>query len=164
MRAGVALGSNLGKRLQNLQRARKEIEALSSGATAASTVYETEPVNCEADAPSFYNAVIEIEYTGSAPELLRELRGVEERLGRPGDHPRNVSRTIDLDLLYLGDQRSDTPELRLPHPRMRERRFVLAPLADIRAGLVLPNERATVAKLLEHLPELPRVVRASEQW
>lgn len=165
MRAGIALGSNLGHRLSNLLRAREQIARLSSDRElAASPIYETDPVDCESNAPSFYNAVIEIDYAGSPSELLAELRAIEEQLGRPANHARNTSRTIDLDLLYFGDEQIDTPNLRLPHPRLHDRRFVLAPLAEIRPELLLPNETATVAELLATLPESPPVVRASEQW
>lgn len=162
MKAGIALGSNIGDRLANLRRAREEIAKL--GAVIASAIYETEPVGCEASAAPFYNTVLELDYSESARELLRELRETEERLGRPRDHERNVSRRIDLDLLYFGEERIDTPELRVPHPRLHGRRFVLAPLAEIRPELVLPNQTQTVAELLASLPRTERVVRGKEQW
>lgn len=162
MRAGIALGSNLGDRIENLRRARAEIAKL--GRVVASPVYETEPVGCEPGAQSFYNAVVEIECSGSAEQLLQELRGIEERFGRPANHAHNVSRAIDLDLLYFADQRIDTPELRVPHPRLSQRRFVLAPLADIQPNLILPNQTRTIADLLANLPQAERVVPAKEQW
>lgn len=162
MRAGIALGSNLGDRRANLRRARSEIAKL--GGFISSSVYETAPVGCETGALSFYNAVIEIEYAGSARDLLGQLRATEVSLGRPTNHARNVSRTIDLDLLYFGDEQLDTPELELPHPRLHERRFVLVPLAEIRPELVLPNQSRTVAELLAQLSDSSRVERAKEQW
>ena len=165
MKAGIALGSNVGDRLANLRRARQALTTLANGgAGTGSSIWETEAVDCEPNASPFYNAIVEIEYSGSAPELLRELRSIEAQLGRPANHARNVSRTIDLDLLYFGDERLDTPELRLPHPHMHERRFVLEPLAEIRPEFVLPNQTATVSELLAQLPDSPRVVRAREQW
>jgi 2-amino-4-hydroxy-6-hydroxymethyldihydropteridine diphosphokinase len=165
VRAGIALGSNVGDRLANLRSARAEIARLASGGeVVASSIYETEPVDCEPDAPPFYNAVVEIDYASSALELLHELGAIEERLGRPANHARNVSRTIDLDLLYLDDEELDRPELRLPHPRLHERRFVLAPLAEIRPHFGLPKQSASIAELLARLPASPRVVRASQQW
>src|SRR5206468_7869618 len=107
-----------GDRLHNLRRAREAIARLATnGETIGSPIYETEAVNCELDAPPFYNAILELDYNGSACELLRHLRTIEAELGRPADHPRNQSRTIDLDLLYFGEEQIDTPELRLPHPR-----------------------------------------------
>lgn len=164
MKAGIALGSNLGDRLDNLRRARDEIRRLSSGPLAASPIYETAPVDCEPDAPPFLNAVVEIDYTGSALQLLHELRAIEARLGRPADHARNASRMIDLDILYFGAEEIASAELQVPHPRIAQRRFVLAPLADIRPDLILPQQRLTTAELLASLPTSPRVVRANEQW
>lgn len=165
MRAGIALGSNVGHRLWNLRRAREAITGLNNGSElVASAIYETEPIGCEADASPFYNAVVEIDYSGSPFELLRELRSIEEQLGRPANHARNISRTIDLDLLYFADEQLETTELHLPHPRLHERRFVLAPLAQIRPDLVLPKQSVTVAESLAKLRDSTRVVRASEQW
>ena len=166
MRAGVALGSNLGDRLANIKAARDAI----SGAIGveepllASAVYETEPVDCEPGAPKFLNGVIEVEFTGEPAELLGKLRSIERELGRPARHVRNTSRTIDLDLLYFADTQLDTTELQLPHPRLQERRFVLEPLADIRPDLVLPGQAQPVEALLRRLPGTPALVRFATQW
>ena len=166
MRAGVALGSNLGDRLANLRAARTAIEALGGvrPPLLASGVYETAPVGCAADAAKFLNAVIEIEYAGDARDLLRELVEIETRLGRPAFHARNASRTLDLDLLYFGDTKIETAELRLPHPRIAEREFVLRPLADIRPDLVLPNQTESTRDLLLKLKNGPAVVRIAVEW
>src|SRR5437763_49857 len=119
MRAGVALGSNLGERLANLRNARKEIAAMSGTLPPlrCSAIYETEPVECEKAAAKFFNAVIEFGYAGQPIELRRELAVIERVLGRPAAHQRNVSRPIDLDLLYFGDVIIETAELLLLHPR-----------------------------------------------
>jgi len=166
MRAGVALGSNLGDRLKNLRAARNEIEKLNrvSSPLLASAVYETEPVGCEAGAAKFLNAVIAIDYAADPPDLLHDLVEIETRLGRPGFHARNVSRTLDLDLLYFGDMEIDTPELQLPHPRIAEREFVLRPLADIRPDLVLPRQIESTRDLLLRLPKGEAVVRIAAEW
>jgi 2-amino-4-hydroxy-6-hydroxymethyldihydropteridine diphosphokinase len=108
--------------------------------------------------------VIEFRYDGEATQLLHELRHIELALGRPANHPRSRSRTVDLDLLYFGDQEIDTPDLQLPHPRIAERRFVLAPLANVRPDLILPRQMHSVAMLLARLPELPAVVRFASEW
>jgi 2-amino-4-hydroxy-6-hydroxymethyldihydropteridine diphosphokinase len=75
-----------------------------------------------------------------------------------------VSRIIDLDLLYIGDLQLETPELRLPHPRMYERAFVLQPLADVRPELVLPNQRQSIRELLADLGDTSQLVRNAAQW
>src|SRR4051812_2320341 len=154
MRAGVALGSNLGERLANFRNARREIAAMSGTLPPlrCSPLYETDPVDCEPGAPKFFNAVIEFGYSGRPEELRRELAGIERTLGRPASHERNVSRPIDLDLLYFGDRVVETAELRLPHPRIVDREFVLRPLADIRPDLVLPGQTETTSGLLLRLP------------
>jgi 2-amino-4-hydroxy-6-hydroxymethyldihydropteridine diphosphokinase len=165
VRAGIAVGSNLGDRLSNLKSARDAIARLADGANViASCVYETDAVACEPGASRFYNAVLEIEYAGSARDLLGQLRTIEAQLGRPTKHVRNTSRTIDLDLLYFDDEQLDTSDLELPHPRLHERHFVLAPLADIRPGLVLPNQSCSVGDLLANVRDSARVERAREQW
>jgi 2-amino-4-hydroxy-6-hydroxymethyldihydropteridine diphosphokinase len=166
MKAGVALGSNLGERLANLRNARKDIAALTGvlPPMRSSAVYETEPVGCEAGAPKFLNAAIEFEYAGEAPELLRELAAIEKLLGRPATHARNVSRTVDLDLLYFGDLEIETAGLQLPHPRMEEREFVLRPLADIRPDLVLPKQSEPIGALLLRLASTGAVVRVTAEW
>jgi 2-amino-4-hydroxy-6-hydroxymethyldihydropteridine diphosphokinase len=166
MRAGVALGSNLGERLANLRNARKDIAALRGvlPPMRASAIYETEPVRCEPGAAKFLNAAVEFEYGGEAQDLLRELAAIEKLLGRPATHARNVSRSIDLDLLYFGDLEIETAELQLPHPRITEREFVLRPLADITPGLVLPKQTESVHALLLHLPDAGAVVRVAMEW
>ena len=166
MRTGVALGSNLGDRLSNLRVARKAILQL-PGVTPpifASAIYETEPIHCESGAGKFLNAVLEFDYEGDPLELLKRLGELEQALGRLPDHPRNVSRKIDIDLLYLDAIKIDKKELQLPHPRMHLRRFVLQPLADIRPDLVLPNQRKTVRELLAQLDESGKVDRHSSGW
>jgi 2-amino-4-hydroxy-6-hydroxymethyldihydropteridine diphosphokinase len=166
MRVGVALGSNLGDRLANLGAARKAMLDLPGirPSILFSSIYETEPVDCEPDANQFFNAVLEVDYEGDPQSLLRNLKAVEGSLGRPGDHARNVSRSIDIDLLYAGDIKIDDERLHLPHPRMHLRRFVLAPLAEIRPDLVLPNQTKTVGQLLANLDDPAGVVRREDQW
>ncbi len=166
MKAGIAFGSNLGDRLANLEAARARVRNLPAVGEPllASSVYETEPIDCPPDAAKFLNAVIEIEYAGRAEELLRELRQIENDLGRPLAHERNASRTLDLDLLYFGDAGSAKTELQLPHPRMTGRQFVLEPLAEIRPELILPNESENVAELLRRVPKTTPLVRITSEW
>jgi 2-amino-4-hydroxy-6-hydroxymethyldihydropteridine diphosphokinase len=166
MRAGVALGSNLGERLANLRNARKDVAALPGvlPPMRASAIYETEPVGCEPGAPKFLNAAIEFEYAGEAGDLMHSLASIERLLGRSAGHARNVSRTLDLDLLYFGELEIETEKLQLPHPRLAEREFVLRPLADIRPDLVLPKQTESVAALLLQLSDSGAVVRAAVEW
>ena len=166
MRVAVALGSNLGDRLDNLRAARKEIVDLTDARppVLSSAIYETDPVDCERGAQKFLNAVVVFEYEGDPVNLWKQLAAIEVALGRPPNHPRNVSRKIDIDLLYFGDTKIDMKELQLPHPRMHLRKFVLQPLADIRPDLILPTERKTVRELLAQFDDTCNVVRLTNEW
>jgi len=154
MRAGIAFGSNLGDSLGLLRKARALVLAspLLGPPFRASSIYLTSPVGCPPDSAPFLNGVIEAELTGEPGHLLRDLLACEEGLGRGGREKRNAPRTIDLDLLYVGDLEIRDGEITLPHSRIAERRFVLEPLAEIRPGLILPGQTATVSQLLAKLP------------
>ena len=166
MRAGIALGSNVGDRLENLKAARKQIGALrlAEEPILASSIYETEPVGCKPGDPAFLNAALEIGWLGEPLDLLHELRQIEANCGRPAAHEKNAPRTLDLDLLYFGEATISTPELELPHPRVCERRFELEPLAEIRPNLILPGQRQTVAELLRAVPQTTPLVRIACEW
>ena len=166
MRTAVALGSNLGDRLRNLRAARQQISGLTDiqPPVLSSAIYETDPVDCEPEAPKFLNAVVEFGYNGHPVQLLKKLKSVEDALGRPREHARDVSRKIDIDLLYIGDTRINDRELELPHPRMHLRKFVLQPLADIRPELILPRQVKTVRELLAQLDDACNVVRLRNDW
>ncbi|HEY5036759.1 MAG TPA: 2-amino-4-hydroxy-6-hydroxymethyldihydropteridine diphosphokinase [Chthoniobacterales bacterium] len=166
MRTGIALGANLGDRFLSLTTAREMVFNLPDvlPPRLSSSIYETEPVECEPHAEKFLNAVIEVGYEGDARTLLRELQQIEKTLGRPLEHSSHRSRTIDLDLLYHGPHAQDDAGLQLPHPRMRLRSFVLLPLSEIRPNLVLPGERQTIRELSEELSPSGSVVRAARQW
>jgi 2-amino-4-hydroxy-6-hydroxymethyldihydropteridine diphosphokinase len=166
MRTGVALGSNLGDRLANLRAARGAIVDLGGVAPPilASAVYETEPVGCEPGAAKFMNAALEFEYDGDPHELLEKLIRIEESLGREREHARDISRKIDIDLLYCGERKIDNGRLQLPHPRMPLREFVLRPLADIRLNLVLPGQTNNIGALLADIAGPGKVTRLTESW
>ena len=140
----VALGANLGDREASIRRAAELI-----GAQRLSTIIETPPWGVT-DQPDFLNAVAELETDLGPRPLLERLLEVERELGRVRGGRRWGPRTIDLDLLVLGDETSDTPALQLPHPRLHERPFVLVPLAELAPGLVIPG-RGPVADLLSKL-------------
>ncbi|MGB0292468.1 MAG: 2-amino-4-hydroxy-6-hydroxymethyldihydropteridine diphosphokinase [Luteolibacter sp.] len=150
---GIALGSNLGDRLANLREACRRLRGLAVPGSEfrSSLVYQTAPQHCPPDSPDFLNAVVELEYTGSVQDLLTATRAIEKDMGRMREGERNAPRTLDLDLLYVGEEECETDDLTLPHPRITERVFVLQPLVDIRPNLVLPGEVITVAEQLAML-------------
>ncbi len=166
MRTAVALGSNLGDRLDNLCSARQKIIDLPDvrPPVLSSAVYETDPVDCEPGAHKFLNAVVEFDYEGDPLNLWKQLVAIEIALGRPLNHQRKVSRKIDIDLLYFGDTEIDRDELQLPHPRMHQRKFVLRPLADLRPELILPRQAKRVRELLAQSDDSCNVVRLEDDW
>lgn len=149
MHAWVGLGANLGDAAGTLARAIDAIDALPcTRVIRVSSLYRSAPV--DASGPDFVNAVAQIETALPPAELLAQLLAIEASEGRQRAY-RNAPRTLDLDLLLASDAagplRIDTPSLALPHPRMHLRAFVLAPLAELDAGLVVPG-RGRVADLL----------------
>lgn len=120
MRAYISLGSNLGDRLFYINKA---VEMLGRNIKKVSPIIETEPVDMDSDNGKFLNAVAEIETELSPVELLDFLEDIERRLGRT-DKGNHRSRTIDLDILSYGDLKIDTPRLKIPHPRLKERDFL----------------------------------------
>ncbi len=166
MRAGIALGSNLGDRLANLRSGLEAVLTLAgvSKPVKASRVYETEPVGTGPDAGAFLNAVIEVDFDGQALALLDGLQSIEAAQGRPSKRPRNAPRTIDLDILYLGNLVLSNHEVVIPHPRLHIRRFVLAPLMDIRPELILPGQQHTIAELFARLADGGAVELFAENW
>jgi len=145
-RAYVGLGANLGDAKAAVERAIEALDALPQTRVAArSSMYRSAPF--EATGPDFFNAVAGLETDLEPIALLGELQRLELQAGRERPY-RNAPRTLDLDLLLYGDQViDDAPTLIVPHPRMHERAFVLAPLAEAAPGLVIPG-RGPVASLL----------------
>lgn len=140
-RAYIALGANLGDREQTIQAALAELEATPGvEVTAVSTLIETEPVGY-VDQPRFLNGAAALETSLPARELLDLLLAVERRFGRAREGvPPQGPRTLDLDLLLYGAARIEEPGLRIPHPRLHERRFVLEPLAELDPSLEVPGK------------------------
>jgi len=146
-RAGIGLGSNLGDPVANVRAA---IAALAGIGTvvASSKLYRTKPWG-RVDQPDFCNAAAIVETTLAPHELLRQLKKLEQRLGRT-ESERWGPRAIDFDILFYDDVQLDEPGLQIPHPRLRERAFALVPLAEIDARYVAdaanlsPAERASV--------------------
>jgi 2-amino-4-hydroxy-6-hydroxymethyldihydropteridine diphosphokinase len=148
-RAYVGLGANLGNREETLQRAVSLLTAAEGvEVLAVSELSETDPVGV-VDQPRFLNGAVAVETTLSARGLLDALLAIEQSLGRERVE-RWGPRTIDLDLLLYGDEIVDEPGLRVPHPRLHERRFALEPLAELDPELVIPG-RGRVSELLAAL-------------
>lgn len=145
----IALGSNMGDREMYLRRAWEEIEGRAGHITKTSSIMETEAYGYT-DQDNFLNMVLEIE-TGLSPHrLLAELLTIEAELGRV----RTIHwgpRTIDLDIIYYGDQIIDDDDLRVPHPDLHNREFVLKPIAEIEPEWYDPKRQKTVGQMLDEL-------------
>ncbi len=152
MRAYVGVGSNLGDRWAHLAFAARQLRATPRVALVqASRVYDAAPVG--PPQPRYLNAVLELETTRTPASLLAVLQGIEREARRTRD-VRWGARTLDLDLLVLGDWVVREPGLTVPHPELARRRFVLAPLAELHPELVVPGTGASVSGLLEDAPAL----------
>jgi len=153
MRAGVALGSNLGDRLAHLREARTRLLSLhdGSGPFLCSKIYETSPVDCPHGSQPFFNAAIELSTKAPPLNLLADLLRIEIESGRPQKHEFHGPRSLDLDLLYYGNLQVSLDTLTLPHSGISSRIFVLKPLADICPERVLPNRDRSVRGLRDSL-------------
>ena len=149
--AVVALGSNLGDRQAHLDFAVRRLRTLLEEITI-SPVHETDPVGVAGDQPRFLNAAVVGKTRLEARELLSALQEIERDAGRERPYP-GAARTLDLDLILFGDRIIEQPDLRIPHPRFRERRFVLEPLAEVAPNLEDPVSGRTMAELLIGLRE-----------
>ena len=151
MRAYVGVGSNLGDRWANLTLGANVLRRSPRVALLrASRVYDTAPVGTPQ--PRYLNAVLELETELTAPALHAVLQLAENAAGRKRDGARWTARTLDLDLLLYGDEIILQRALRIPHPELAARRFVLAPLAELCADRVVPGIGLTVAELLARVP------------
>jgi 2-amino-4-hydroxy-6-hydroxymethyldihydropteridine diphosphokinase len=148
-RCVVSMGSNVGNRLQKLQSGLDSLaDTPEVWVTEVSPVYETEPVDSPESAETFLNVVVLVDTTLPAHMLLDRALAIESAFGRQRSDVPNAPRTLDVDLIVVGDRRADDDALTLPHPRAHERAFVLAPWADIEPDAKIPGV-GTVAELLE---------------
>ncbi|TYO99238.1 2-amino-4-hydroxy-6-hydroxymethyldihydropteridine diphosphokinase [Geothermobacter ehrlichii] len=158
----LGLGSNLGARLDNLRRARSALRRLpATTLVTVSGCYETEPVGGPSGQRSYYNAVVCLSTALAPRDLLERTRRIEEACGRVRTE-RWGPRTLDIDILLYDDLVSDDPELILPHPRLHERGFVLAPLAEMAPDVRPPGLSFTIEQLWRNLPRPGGVVRIGD--
>ena len=154
-RAYIALGSNIGDKAGHLHAA---IEAMTAypeiQAIRPSSIYETVPVGY-LDQDLFYNMVVELETSWSAEVLLAHLQGIERQEGRKRLF-KNGPRTLDLDIILYNTDDIHSEGLTVPHPRMQERAFVLAPLQELNPQYEVPHLKRTVEELYAQLPETER--------
>jgi 2-amino-4-hydroxy-6-hydroxymethyldihydropteridine diphosphokinase len=161
--AYVSLGSNLGDRAAHFAAALAALRAHPAvRVEALSSVYETDPVGPPPQGP-YLNAVVGLYTSLPARELLALLLAIESARGRERDGTRWTARSLDLDLLFYGTETIEEPGLRVPHPRLHERAFVLEPLCELAPGLVHPVLGATIEKLAARVRDARAVRRLAPE-
>jgi 2-amino-4-hydroxy-6-hydroxymethyldihydropteridine diphosphokinase len=158
--AYLSLGSNLGDRAANIERALTLLVAAGVRIIRRSSLYKTEPVDFTAQG-WFLNLAAEVETALMPRQLLHAIRRVEQEMGRRRI-VRAGPRILDIDILLYGTSTVRTPELEIPHPRMVERRFVLVPMAEIAPGLRHPVLKLAIAELLASTHDRSQVIRVLE--
>ncbi len=159
MDLAVGLGSNLGNSVQTIYDSVEQLKQCGLDAITLSPLYETPPVDCVRGTPNFINAALTGRWEGAAPRFLEVCADIEVALGRPRTHASDRARTIDLDLLLFGDLVCYEGKVKVPHPLLEERMFVLMPLNDIAPDWPIPPHGKTVAAALERL----KAVESSER-
>ena len=147
----LLLGTNLGDRMANLQRAKELMMTKMITVMRESSVYETAAWGIE-DQPSFLNQVVQIDFNRTPTRLLELLLEIEQQMGRIREEKWG-SRLIDIDILYFKDQIIDSNELKIPHPEIQNRRFTLLPLVELAPDLRHPSLKKTQEELLSQTPD-----------
>jgi 2-amino-4-hydroxy-6-hydroxymethyldihydropteridine diphosphokinase len=158
-RAFIGIGSNLGDRAANYREAIQRIASIpETRVVRQSSIYETEPMGDLKGA--FLNGVIEVETELPAEVLMRRMLALERIKGRKQTRGKYRPRIIDLDLLFFNKETIDTRVLKVPHPRLHERRFVLAPMSELAPALIHPKLNASISEMLAGLKSPFRVTLA----
>ena len=158
--AHLLIGGNLGNRKENLSKAVSLINEQCGALTRSSSIYETEAWG-NTDQPSFLNQALEISTSLTARLLMRRVLRIEEEMGRIRKEKLGP-RIIDIDILLFENEIHDLRFLKIPHPEMQNRRFVLVPLAEINSNLQHPVLKKTIAELLEECPDNLEVKKIAE--
>ncbi|MDX9982109.1 MAG: 2-amino-4-hydroxy-6-hydroxymethyldihydropteridine diphosphokinase [Lentisphaeria bacterium] len=149
----LAFGANLGDAAATISEALVRLQAGGLAEMQVSDLFKTRPLGCVPGTPPFLNGAVTGLWPGSPHELLRLCQRLEVAAGRPAEHASDQARVLDLDILLFGHLVLTLPELTLPHPRLGERLFVLAPLAQIAPAWVVPGTGRTVDELRLHEEE-----------
>ena len=154
----LGLGSNLGNREENLRRAIKDLQKYVR-LHAVADLYETTPYGYS-DQGNFFNTCLAVAYDGNSFQLLQVVEKIEQAMGRKREIKWGP-RIIDIDILFYNDEIHKYPQLTLPHPEIQNRRFVLAPMAEIAPAFIHPVLKKTIAELLSNCPDKLAVKRYS---
>ncbi len=151
IKIAISLGANLGNAAETIREAAARLESSGVRHCRLSSLIRTAPVDCAPGTPDFLNAALTGEWSGSPEDLLRLCQDLEVAAGRPRQHGINQSRPLDLDIILFGGTVLRTPELTIPHPRARRRRFVLEPLAEIAPDWCFPEDGMPIKRILKDL-------------
>lgn len=159
-KAYLLTGGNIGDREQYLANAREQIALECGTITKTSSLYETAAWG-KTDQPAFFNQALEIQTTLNARQLIRHLLKVEKKMGRIREE-KYGERVIDIDIIFFNNEIHNTSFLKIPHPEMQNRRFVLLPLAEIAPDVVHPVFLKTVTELLHNCPDTLEVKKIAD--
>jgi len=149
----LSLGTNVGDRERNMALMKKKVFRFLGKPHMASRLMKTEPVGVVARQRWFYNCIISGTYSGSPTQLLAECSNAESKLGRVRPSVRFSSRTADIDILMYGNENVKRKSLRIPHPRIRERKFCLEGLREIAPNMILPGTKLSCLDLFENMSQ-----------